>query len=252
MKKSRIFIKALLWCGLFNGLFPNSQTVLSGSLPSEGQVQRLVNAALKDPPPKIRLVVSSELSRRVLSEESIRDSVEWIYQETASTRPPQTDEERRQAVDGEVHRLLDEQQNPLLLRRQLFYSKHKFRLDQVTSFIGKKPDPESPFEKTFVILGDTSAGDYTHFDLNSRNKVATLDDKKSTMFAQEDLWQAGGLGYECSLIIRGAVMNSGFNLLAAARYEVDPRKIASSGISGGFFIERDRDLARRGETGRLS
>jgi hypothetical protein len=27
---------------------------------------------------------------------------------------------------------------------------------------------------------------------------------------------------------------------------------ASSGISGGFFIERDRDLARRGETGRLS
>jgi UTP-glucose-1-phosphate uridylyltransferase len=28
--------------------------------------------------------------------------------------------------------------------------------------------------------------------------------------------------------------------------------LASSGISGGFFIERDRDLARRGETGRLS
>jgi hypothetical protein len=31
-----------------------------------------------------------------------------------------------------------------------------------------------------------------------------------------------------------------------------PSGVASSGISGGFFIERDRDLARRGETGRLS
>lgn len=225
METTRRLFRTFLVFSLFSGLFQNSRTALRGGLPSEGQVRRLVDAALKDPPPKIRLVVSSELSRRVRSEQSIRDSVEWIYRKTAIARPPQTEEERRQAVDGEVARLMDEQRNPLLLRRQFFHSKHQYRLDQVIRFTGIKPEPETPFERRFVITGDTTAGDYGHFELNYQNKVATLDDKESSMFAQEDLWLAGGLGYECSLIVRGAVMNNDFILLSMGRYEVDPRKI---------------------------
>ena len=210
---------------LLLGVLLTVQPATPQSFPTEKQTQSLVSAALRDRSRKMRLIVSSRISRPMMPPREIREAVESIYERTKRTRPRQSETEIQQAIEAEVLRIQKEQHHPTMLRRELFYSDHRFRLDQVASRDGTPPGAGKPYEMIFIITGDPLQSDYTHWKIRADDKIATLDNKKTSMFARDELWEAGGFDFQCRLFIQGAVMNTAQSLMAQKRFEVDPQKI---------------------------
>ncbi|MFV0444176.1 MAG: hypothetical protein ACK5Q5_11460 [Planctomycetaceae bacterium] len=183
------------------------------SAPSKQDVDDLVHHVREYPPRTYDIEVISEYALKPATAESLRASVESIYNKTddaASSR--ETPAERSQQIDREVQRLLAEQTRPRRVRKRCRFSEHLgYRLDMVIERIGSGgrldtgPVEQAPFKESFVNVGSAASGDSRSVTIRHRESLAALKSQPGARVVNDHVWTGGTVGWPTLLLVKSAL-----------------------------------------------
>ena len=162
------------------------QPALSEDLPDEEQVAKLVAAVWKDKPNSIDATIYETITSPPKSRRQIRERVDhvfakeksWILQEYEPNSPGRRVmlNKLNRTIEMNVERIIKEQQTPTRTKKRIRISGGRERHDVA---YGRTPDvslgPDTPFESTFVDLGEHVQGDIKAFSYHHDRKIANID-----------------------------------------------------------------------------
>ncbi|MHC4155301.1 MAG: LolA family protein [Planctomycetota bacterium] len=210
-------------------VFIYGEAALSEGLPDEEQVDKLVAAVWKDKPDRIDATIYKTISKPPKPYGQIRERMEdffakdksWILQEYEPNSHGRTVmlEKLNRNIEMNVERIMKEQQQPTRIKTRIRISGGRERHDTAYT---RTPDvslgPNTPFEGTFVDLGEHVQGDIKAFSYHHDTKIANIDTKGWKASHIEDLT---GLPYRITIgwkVVMGTQTTSGL-------YVPDPDKI---------------------------
>jgi len=177
-----------------------------GSVPTEEQVTKLAAAAWKEPVHTIDVTLYKDVTKPPKSVEELRQMFEDAFNK-GKGRPkenlsPAELEMRNRDIQLNVEREVNAQEVGRKIKERIRISGHRQRIDQVlgwpkmvllqgTPYEEVRPEvvlgPNTPYEMTYVNLGDKRKGDYTSFAYYHANKTARITNNRNSMWAQSDI-----------------------------------------------------------------
>jgi hypothetical protein len=162
------------------------QPALSEGLPDEQQAAKLVAAVWKDKPKSIDATIYQTITKPAKSRRQIQEMVEDIFakqknsilQKYAPNSRARTVmlEKLNRTIEENVERIMKEQQTPTSIKKRIRISGGRERHDVAYA---RTPDvslgPNTPFESTFVDLGERPQGDIKAFSYHHDRKIANID-----------------------------------------------------------------------------
>lgn len=185
---------------------------------TEVQMEKLINAAWKELPRSIEVVVYSEKTKRPMSEAKIRSMVDKMYTATDGSAGNQSLDGRAVEIEAEVDRIMKEQNNPRMAKQQIWFQGHFMRIDEniISELhpLGGSPKSNSP-TRTIVNAGNPLENDHTHFEYNHVTKMATIFDSKKK-------WHRPKIGEWCNMPLACKI---GIQATLGKIEEIDEKKV---------------------------
>lgn len=235
-KLSTLPLLIFLVCGF-------GQVALSENLPDEKQVAKLVAAVWKDKPVSIDATVYKIIIKPAKPRQQIREEVEdffaedksWILQEYEPNSHGRTVmlDQWNSTIEMNVERIMEEQKTPIRIKNWIRISDGRERHDIAYA---RTPDvslgPNTPFQSTFVDLGQSPHRDIRAFHYEHRLKTAIIDNKG---------WKASRIEYLTGLPFRTAIALKVImgKKTSSGIYVTDSNKILEVSRTG-MFLDRFR------------
>jgi len=179
----------------------------SQSTPSREQVARLVESAWKPPVTSIDATAYVSVSRPSIPREELDKNVRYAYTVVAEkSGGKESSEEFERAVSREVERLIKEQQSPAIIKKRIRWNGTQYREDKV-SVEGniKVVDSKTEFNRVIVNAGNPLLKDYTSFEYDLDQKIASIDDKVGSTWREDSVWDAQSI-QPVSLLLKSLTM----------------------------------------------
>ena len=174
--------------------------------PTKEQVTKLATTACRERPRSIDVTLYEEITKPPKSVEEFRLMFEDALNK-AGGRPkenlsPAELEMRNRDVQLNVERAIKEQEAGRKIKERIRISGYRQRIDQVlgwpkmvllqgTPYEEVRPEvvlgPNTPYEMTYVNLGDKRKGDYTSFIYNHSGKTAHITNNRNSMWAKSEI-----------------------------------------------------------------
>lgn len=162
---------------------------------TEAKIAAVMAEVLRQPYQSMDVLFYKTETRPPKSIEQIRQTVDAAYKATDDISTTKGDPiARNKELEDEVQRISRKQHQPRIVKQRIRTWKHFYRLDQAVAEAGEELDAETEFQRTFINYGDRRNGEYDNFEYEYPRKIATRDDKRTSMWKTERVWRAGKIG----------------------------------------------------------
>lgn len=195
------------------------------SRPSESQVARLVAEAWRPPPVSLDVEYYYTRSPLVRPLEQVRKLVESAYAFSDPGSPYKDNPEaRNKEMEAEIQRIAKEQEQPIIIKKRVRKRGYLYREESVKATADKVPGPATEYDYTHVNAGNPRASDYTSFVYRHEAKIATINDKQSSRWKDDQLQFAPALGLGVTIVLKASVGEQQ-NVAGNADLVPDPKKM---------------------------
>lgn len=185
---------------------------MSAEQPTPSDVADLADHIRSLPPKSYDVEVIVEFQLKKKSEESLRKSVNRMFDRTDEAAPGQSREERTAEIEKEVRRLMDEQERPRRMRKRFRYSdQFGYRVETVTerpAFEGSKgtgPIEKAPYHEAYVNVGPEGSNGEKSVALFLDRKIALLLVDPGARVPNEHVWTGGTIGWPTLAVLKSAL-----------------------------------------------
>jgi hypothetical protein len=211
----------------------------------EEQIYKVVEAIWKEPPQSIDVTLYAKIETKPKTREELEKIYEDIFEKSEGPRDKLPDvmvEERNKIVQLNVEKVLKEQEVGRKIKQRIRIDGYRQRIDEVfgrsemvllkgTKFERTEPEvvlgPNTPYDFTFINLGNPKLGDYTYCQYIHSSKMGSITNQKGFYLQKSKIGELVCWPPENRPIFRALVLGKEEDSGAGKIFVPDEQKIES-------------------------
>ena len=231
--KILVLLLVVLTCGF---TYAGSENT---TIPTEEQVQKLAEAAWKEPINSIYVTFYKDYTKVPKPVEQLRKRAEEIADEEFKGRSidelkPYEIERRNKTIEENLKIRVENQKFPRKAKCQVWISGDNYRIDMVEVGPNEPLGPNTPFVHTFINIKDATTGEFVSYHYAGEMNTVFVDTKK---WAKEDIAQFAGIPFTTALTLQFFLGIDQGSTPTSLNYIPDPNKMAELVRTGLASIE---------------